>query len=136
MTTNDEERLRKERAIESLKLEFEMHKHFTTVLAALGVVILTIVQGFFAVGKHNRPYSFWENFFLIGCFVFFFFGGLCSISAMQIVFQQVRDPEGVGTENRRHRYQRYVRAIIPGATLLGGVVFFGVFVGVYMWTRR
>jgi hypothetical protein len=46
MTTNDEERLRKERAIESLKLEFEMHKHFTTVLAALGVVILTIVQGF------------------------------------------------------------------------------------------
>jgi hypothetical protein len=47
MTPNDEEeRLRKERLIESLKLEFEMHKHITTVLAALAVVLLTIVQGF------------------------------------------------------------------------------------------
>jgi hypothetical protein len=41
MTTNDEERL-----IESSKLEFEMHKHFTTVLAALGVVLLTILRSF------------------------------------------------------------------------------------------
>jgi hypothetical protein len=128
MTPNDEEeRLRKERLIESLKLEFEMHKHITTVLAALAVVLLTIVQGFFPTA--NIPILSWDNFFLIGCFVLLFISGVWAILAMRIVLREVSDPDRVDDENRR------LRAIIPGATLLGGLALFFVFAIVYMMTR-
>jgi hypothetical protein len=124
MTTNDEARSREERA---LLLEFEMHKHFTTVLAALGVVLLTIIPAFFAAGKQG--YSWLENFFLITCFVVLGVGGVCSILAMQSIFQQIRHPCPVPVQ---HWSLRHARKLPPGATLILGIALFCGFVYIRM----
>jgi hypothetical protein len=132
MTPEDEKRLEEERVIESLKLEFEMHKHFTTVIGVLAVVLLTILQGNFPLGKNEETYSLWENACLFGCFGILAVGGLWEIVAMQRLLKHVRHPYGVDTESRRHWFAVLIPAVVA---FLGGILLFGAFAIVYMQTR-
>jgi hypothetical protein len=130
MTTNDEKRL-EERVIESLKLEFEMQKHFTTVIGVLAVVLLTILQGNFPLEENEETYSPLENLYLFCCFGIVAVGGLWAIVAMQRLLKHVRQPYGVDTESLRH----WVALLFPAVAFLGGIFFFVAFARVYMQTR-
>jgi hypothetical protein len=129
MTLTEEDRL-----VESLKLEFEWHKHLTTLISGIVVALVTILQVFFTVGKGDRPYNSGEGVLLALCFISLGFGLVFSVLAMNWTLRRVRKTKESDWEKRWPRLSRlntrglaFLSVQYPIMALLGGLIFFVLF---------
>jgi hypothetical protein len=126
-----------QRRLESLKLQFEWHKHFTTLISGITVLIVTLSYTVFRdAASDPAPLAttkFGTNRLLLLSFTLFFFGILWSIFSMRTVIYLIStqrmilaSPFADWLSFMNWLYVGF-RDIYPLATLCGGLLAFAVF---------
>ena len=116
-----------QRRLEMLKLQFEWHKHLTTLTSGITLLVTAVSYTVFRDAA-GVPYPFATTWFgvnklLIVAFVLFFVGLLWSIFAMRRVIYLVAT---LGALSSGLYVQ--LRYLVPGIALVGGVLAFVLFV--------
>lgn len=115
-----------QRRLEMLKLQFEWHKHLTTLTSAITLLVATVSHTVFreAAGVPEPFATTWLgiNKLLILAFALFFLALLWSIIAMRRVIYLVATHGAVSSG-----LYVQLRYLVPGIALFGGVLAFVVF---------
>jgi uncharacterized membrane protein len=116
-----------QRRLEMLKLQFEWHKHLTTLTSGITLLVTTVSYTVFrdTAGVPHPFATTWVgiNKLLIMAFALFFLGLLWSIFAMRRVIYLVSTQGALSSK----LYVQF-RYIVPGIALFGGVLAFFHFV--------
>jgi uncharacterized membrane protein len=116
-----------QRRLEMLKLQFEWHKHLTTLTSGIILLVTTVSYTVFrdATGVPHPFATTWFgiNILLFVAFALFFLVFLWSIFAMRRVIYLVATPGALSSK----RYVK-LRYVVSGIALFGGVLAFYLFV--------